>query len=57
MNEHSLTTKHNISVIFVNNKNTLAFLDIKKTVLILVIRLKREVILYDKGNRNRPGHH
>jgi hypothetical protein len=36
MNEHSLTAKNSTSVYFVNNKNALAFLDMKKTMPILV---------------------
>jgi hypothetical protein len=38
MNEHSLTGKHSMSVFFVNNKKRLAFLDMKKTVPILMKR-------------------
>jgi hypothetical protein len=38
MNEHSLTTQNSISGVFVNNKNALPFLDMKKTVHILVKR-------------------
>jgi len=49
MNEHSLTTKNSTSAVFVNNKNTLPFLDTEKNMPILQEKNKKEVIFMTKA--------